>query len=999
MKYLIVAVAWMGLVTLSAAGKPSLADAVVQARITGGLCVVVGEASAEDLAAVVKDRPLLVQVLVGNIDRVRELRAKLLAANAYGQVSVNEWPGGMLPYADNLASMIIVTGEGATQEELQRVLRPGGALMTIDGAGWKQTSKARPAGADDWAQWRHGADRNPVSQDSLVDVPKRIQWLLTPEGTSERSHVIYSNGRSFAQDKEWLIARDAYNGLLLWKGKLKRGTDFHWEYSVKVASLIVAHGDRVYAMTEDGKLKALDGASGAVLMTYEEADSPFDQVVVDDGKSKHGTLITISKYSARGIDAETGKLLWKHEVKSPHTLLASASAAYYIEGTDRDGATSGDIVARDVRSGELLWKKTYDWARRTELAAMGNGHIAYEMRNPNNWRELYAANPQLQKEDRFALAVIDAKTGEEVGKVRNTGSSARHGEFKMGYWHRGHLITEAPTKAGMGLVWFKPDDFTKPAVQFQANYLGDRGWGHCYPPVLTPKYYLNGQLNFTDLDSHKQTSNQITRGSCNTARPGYIPANGMLYTYPKHCVCFPMLDGNVCLAGEYATKLEESNPLVKGPAWPAQLGTVEDAGEWPMFRRDASRTCGTPGAIPAKLSQAWTATLAAIDYDKAPASEWASNPYTDGPVSPPVIAGGLVYVSQPDLHRVLAMDAASGKERWQFFADARVDGPPTIYRGLCLFGSRGGWVYCLRAVDGELIWKRRLAPDERRISVYGQVESPWPVPASIAVIDGLAYAPAGIHPLSDGGVRMFCLDPASGEMKWQSKFDNMGFDEPWPEPYDPRPKRPESNPWRTIRPMEYKYFDLPVRDGDSVAVSRCRFDLKTGKVTLDKTSGFYRVKETGAYLPRTAWHYGTARLGWPIAVSLGNSTYATSPATSKLFRTDFSDDKPFNTDWVTGAAVEDNQPAQFSTQKLQTHHAKWVVASPDNKTRLNRAMVVAGDRLVIATAKGTLVFHDVNSGEKLEEMKLEPIAWDGLAAAGGRLFVTTTSGKLICFGK
>ena len=45
--------------------------------------------------------------------------------------------------------------------------------------------------------------------------------------------------------------------------------------------------------------------------------------------------------------------------------------------------------------------------------------------------------------------------------------------------------------------------------------------------------------------------------------------------------------------------------------------------------------------------------------------DWRENAYVKGPVSPPTIAAGLVYVSRPDAHEVVALDADSGVIRWR----------------------------------------------------------------------------------------------------------------------------------------------------------------------------------------------------------------------------------------------------------------------------------------------------------------------------------------------
>ena len=81
-------------------------------------------------------------------------------------------------------------------------------------------------------------------------------------------------------------------------------------------------------------------------------------------------------------------------------------------------------------------------------------------------------------------------------------------------------------------------------------------------------------------------------------------------------------------------------------------------------------------------------------------------------------------------------DAATGETAWTFSADGRIDSPPTYYRGRLLFGSRDGWVYCLRAADGALIWRFRAAPVDRRLVAFEQVESAWPVHGSVLVDNG-----------------------------------------------------------------------------------------------------------------------------------------------------------------------------------------------------------------------------------------------------------------------
>ncbi len=107
---------------------------------------------------------------------------------------------------------------------------------------------------------------------------------------------------------------------------------------------------------------------------------------------------------------------------------------------------------------------------------------------------------------------------------------------------------------------------------------------------------------------------------------------------------------------------------------------------------------------------------------------------------------------------------ASGEEIWQFTAGGRIDSPPTIYRGMVLFGSADGRAYCLRASDGKLAWRFLAAPVDRRIASYDQIESAWPVHGSVLIHDDKAYITAGRSTYLNGGIRLYALDPATGKI-------------------------------------------------------------------------------------------------------------------------------------------------------------------------------------------------------------------------------------------
>ncbi|MSU27638.1 MAG: hypothetical protein EXS27_06940 [Pedosphaera sp.] len=983
---------WLtGQALLQAASTPDVLQAVLQSPVKGGLCVLVGPADAALARDIAAQGGFLVHTLAdGDVTSAREVWQ---TDRLGGRVTGETWRARHLPFMDNLVSLLVVLDPNRADEaEVQRVLRPGGELLVREGAAWKRSIKPRPGSIDEWSQWRHGPDRNAVSRDSAVNVPKRVQWLFSSTVVLEAADMVTANGRVFIQDRDTLLARDAFNGLPLWSAKLFPAKELGIR---KPPALIVARGERVFGLMADGKFRALDAATGKTALEFAEAGTPSTVMLLDDGK-----LILADDAGLRGYDSATGKLLWREAAAKAHTITAGGGRVYYIEGDDHDGAKTGKLSARDVATGKLAWEKQHAWACRSDLASYGENRIVFEVRRPADWKETWL-NKDRRKLDDFQLAVVDARTGEEQQRLFGVGSSARHGEFCTAFWHKGQLLTETRTPNGFGIAAYNPENLATPAEKFQANYAGDRGWGHCYPPVLTENFYINGQLHFTDLYARKQSANIITRGACHVLRSGYVPANGMIYTFPKHCVCFPMLNGNVALAPETAAAPPESHPLEQGPAFgkPADFPISPD--DWPMFRHDEFRTAGTKAAAPAALKVRWSAEFPGPDYKRGLAAEWTDNPWSAGPLSAPVVAGGTVFVAQTDTHRLLALDAATGKERWHFTAGGRLDGPPAIHGGLALLGCRDGWLYALRASDGVLAWRRRIAPDDRRISTYGQLESALPCAGAVLVSRGLAYVSAGLHPNSDGGVRVACVRPQNGELVWLKKFDDLGMDAPWPEPFDPRPKdKPglASDPWRTIRPQEYRHFDLPVRDGEAIAVSRAAFDAQTGALTLRKTSGYYETAG-GAKLPRTAWRYTDVQARAPLAVSLGASVFSTSPRKAALFRADFTPGAKFDGDWVEVKQEQFKAGLTTTASRLHANGAKWSLPTSSETASYPRALMVMNDRLLYAEPGGAVTLRDTADGREVARAKFEPLAWDGAAATAGKIFVTTSTGRLLCLGQ
>jgi outer membrane protein assembly factor BamB len=480
-----------------------------------------------------------------------------------------------------------------------------------------------------------------------------------------------------------------------------------------------------------------------------------------------------------------------------------------------------------------------------------------------------------------AVVALDAATGRERWRTEDP----KAGEAVTCSYHGGVLAVERATwkddPAGCGvlvfsgkdgrLLWAK--DYEPDMSHYQearAFFIGGLLWlqmkgnrivafdpltgkevkkwtsrgKHCSAPVASVRYFIAAECEFTDLETGQQSRARMFRAAC---RNPFVPANGLLNTFPVQCECFPMLRGYMGL-GPTLRKFPAEEPLLKPASAPAARPSAgPDEGAWPLYRHDAYRSNSTPAALKSPEPRgAWNTPVARVTAGPL-VEEWKASPFVKGVLTPPVAAGGSIFVAVPFEHRVVALDARTGREQWSFAADGVVDTPPAVDGGLCLFGAHDGWVYALDAATGGLAWRYRVAPQEGRIPAYGQLESPWPVAGSVLVDGGTVYAAAGRHPMADGGVRVAALRARTGQPLWEKTVAELNLKGWYAVALMEKPKKIKIG-------LDFEPVDLLVKDGDQVAMSRWRFDPGTGDWKLAIESLEYEAP--GLSVPRGLWGYG-----------------------------------------------------------------------------------------------------------------------------------------------
>ncbi|HYW78946.1 MAG TPA: PQQ-binding-like beta-propeller repeat protein, partial [Thermoguttaceae bacterium] len=935
----------------------------------------------------------LVQMLDTDAARVESVRKQPDVQRHYGLLSVERLTRpDRLPYTENLVNLLIVS-PGCDPEipmaEIVRVLAPGGVVIvqgdgptpqTLTEAGLELIAttepdtrtlarKPFPADMDSWTHPRHAADGNAVSTDRQVGPPRRIRWVTGP--SQEVSNVVISQGRSF-YGGVW--ARDSFNGLRLWQRDLTpspaRGGFGFGSQSGSVRP--IAAGEMLLTVT-DGMVEALDGATGKTIREYPDAATPYDLLHVD------GTLLALGRQSVRALDIDSAKLRWNREASQISYVIADQRSVYLIQGDARRGEKL-TAVALDLADGSVRWQRDdLDWMPKVRRTVCHDDLVAFEVSTYNNDKE---GN---------AIYVVSADDGKLLFSR----------EYVPGMCH----MKQSRVFFIGDLLWileFRQCVALDPRSGEVKKTL-PAGYCHCFPPSATERFLLSGEMELTDLASGDFDANRITKAACGRDA-GVVPANGLIYAAPKHCVCWPMLRGYTAMAPALPDDgpLQASStpePLLEVGVEAPSDAAVEIVGDWPCYRHDAYRSSTTVAAMPTELEPLWTASLGTTAEGPITV-DWQENPFTHGPVTAPVIVGKTVYVARPDAHQVVALDAESGHERWRRTVNGRVDTAPTIHRGLCLFGTRSGWVYCLRADDGQIVWRLRAAPSEAQIVAHGQVESPWPVPGSVLVVDDVAYFAAGRQPLADGGIRVFAVEPTTGKVLWQQRIDT-----------DP------TENFYGCKGLEFDCFDLMHCEGDNVVMSRWAFDRTTGKMTEHNLDAFVRLDmgDSSVIAPRGCWTYaprhqsrhgGETMPNRAMAVYGNGSLLGCLPDQRTIYRRDFEPDavEKFDTTWITGWDAAGNFRKQegevFRSDRLAqdtTWEATAYEASQPNQTIA--AMVQAADKLFIAGVEGGLTTLSAKDGKVLDGAESPKPIWDGLATAGGRLFMATEDGGVVCFGE
>ncbi|MFM2090253.1 MAG: Serine/threonine-protein kinase AfsK [Planctomycetota bacterium] len=773
---------------LAAADPP--AGAVAEAwPAPDGLVVQIGAESAQALGDFTgRDHGRLVHGLTAD-DAVRDrLRGELHAAGLHPLASVATWHGApRLPYADRLVNLVVLDRDalGAVapdEDEVRRVVAPGGAILHRRGGIWSVVRVPRPDTFGDWTHYDGDAAGSSVSTDRAMTGIRSWQWIdnfrdlrwekTGPKGGDEGNIRIsgryavwdYSeNGKNIGEssrergpvaDVHAIVCRDVSNGLPVWRRDIAGGT------RGSRRALAVDQGMVLTWLDNGGPLTALDLATGTTLRTY--AGSELKPLSYEEaGKARSvplrdscwvriaGTTVLANGDGALRAWSLDGTPLWTLRRDGERIDLPVVDAAggtvYALAVADRpvnlgDGRIGigtywgrwpaseavNALLAIELSTGKLRWEN-----REIASRDLGINDPKKRRQLVSGYGQVLIAGPHivLVGNDSIAggmaamVASVDRSSGKTVhNDPRTLMKSVRpNGEVE---WHG--FKYQSLFRDGRVYIMGASSILGYDPASNAVTPLLDLAWNaRCVRPVATPGFFVMSQTAFIGPDMSGEMVAVARSGCAQSPTPGA----GLLLFGPHMCACTTHFDGFLAMApGPMRAALPDGLRLVRPAAPPAPA----------------------PAAAPLPASPV------------AAAWPWFTISVSVRPAT--VEAGGWSFAIDPQRQRVDAK--GPGGTTWSWVGDARLGTSVVVADGVAVIGSHDGWVTGLDLGTGAPRWRHLVAPDHRLVVANGMLTSAWPVFGVADLGGGLVVASAGTHAELDGGIRVAALRATDGSAAW-----------------------------------------------------------------------------------------------------------------------------------------------------------------------------------------------------------------------------------------
>ncbi|MCK5849346.1 MAG: PQQ-binding-like beta-propeller repeat protein [Kiritimatiellae bacterium] len=411
-----------------------------------------------------------------------------------------------------------------------------------------------------------------------------------------------------------------------------------------------------------------------------------------------------------------------------------------------------------------------------------------------------------------------------------------------------------------------------------------------------------------------------------------------------------------------------------------------------MYGADSARSHTTSESLDFPLTKIWeyTPTQAPCPAWQEPGKELHRIDFDYAPQ--PVIAKGIVYFGSSADDTLRAVDLTTGAPKWSFTAGGPIRFAPAISNDKAYFACDDGYLYCLNANTGTVLWKFHGAPADDLMLGNGRMISRWPLRSGLTIKNNIIYFTAGMWPAQ--GIFLYALSADTGKELWRNDSSgNMHINLP----------HNGAAAFTGVAPQGYILVSnntILVPTGRSVPAA---YNIKTGKLRYyfpakNKRNGGAWTSSTKGYFfnpSHTSSHDLEARIGEAKPrPGDGMCIYELSSGKNLLKIPDKLHSITANgIMYAVGAKKLDAIDMQgVSDPKNLEKYIKW------SATRKSRSYSLIGTaQSIIVGGSDSITATDKDNGKRLWETYINGQA-RGLAVSKGRLVTATEKGIITCFG-
>lgn len=445
--------------------------------------------------------------------------------------------------------------------------------------------------------------------------------------------------------------------------------------------------------------------------------------------------------------------------------------------------------------------------------------------------------------------------------------------------------------------------------------------------------------------------------------------------------------------------------------------------DWPTYKHDNRRSGITGESLTFPLEKAWSRSSLTPPQTAWPGpAQWDSfanlidlkSMRDFDPVYYTTVVGERVFWGSSVDDSIHCANLCDGEEQWTFCTSGPVRLPPTLFNNKAYLGSDDGYVYCLNAETGELIWSYKPSPESDLIPCDGKLISPWPCRTGVFVQNGIAYFAASLLPWkesylcavnaetgADKGDGLFAVQHAQSAMQGAILASStrlyLSHGRQQPQVYDLKTgdrlgaigKSGDGGCFALLTPDDVLIHGAGQNHG-------VKGELRGFSASTDDRLATFPMANCMVIQDRMAYLHSN---GWLSAfdreknIALQSQKIKLESLVESLKKQFKKLDDPKGESAEGKKLLQQIETSQTESKQLEEQIPTSLVWK--REVPFYHALILAGDCL-IAGSKNLIAAHKASTGEQIWSQTVEGNV-HGMTAANGHLLVSTDRGELISF--